>query len=160
MLVVTSFIQDLRWRLHTETAVVLERWGDIEGCRKAYVEAVLVCPAMLVWKLWISGTLRTVILSCQQGQTCNQMRFAAGQTGARMELRTGSVANARKLGLRALRDVPRKSRFAVILERSRIEEWAGEYKAARSILDSAKRDADAEWKVCKTAWLMELSFQA
>lgn len=68
-------------------------------------------------------------------------------TGARTELGADCIDTARKLITRALQEVPMKMRPTVLLDKSRLEEYAGNIDAARKILANARKESTHEWKV-------------
>lgn len=125
-----SISKELIWKLYYEAAQMEERAGHLDECREYYVLAVSYCPSNLLWKVWMSG--------------------------ARTELNHDNISIARKLLKRALREVPLKMKAMVLLEYSRLEEYAGKLDKAREILDKAKKYTKHEWKVFLESVLLEM----
>ena len=124
--------KELVWKVHFEAALVAERGGGptaLENVRNAYVQSVLRCPTNLCWKVWLAG--------------------------ARAELTSGNVVQARKLLDRAACDVPVKSKAMVLLEFARLEEYMGNTSEARKILQNSRLEAKHEWKVFLESVMLE-----
>lgn len=94
------------------------------------MKSVEHCPENLLWKVWLGGS--------------------------RTELNNDNIIVARKLLARALKEVPTKMRAMVLLECSRLEEYAGNVEKARKILSKAKNEAKHEWKVYLESVLLEM----
>jgi la-related protein 1 len=108
----------VRWQKAIERSAA----NCLRNCRSAYVQAIFNCPLNLRWKVWMAG--------------------------ARTEMSTGNnVKAARQLLRRALAEVPDKSRAQVLLECSRLEEYAGNVNSASRILARAQKETRHEWKV-------------
>lgn len=76
--------------------------------------------------------------------------------GARTELNSNNLPIARKLLKRSFEEVPLKMRAMVLLECSRLEEYAGHVDRARKILKKARLEAKHEWKVFLESVLLEM----
>mmetsp|Transcript_41132 Transcript_41132/g.66247 ORF Transcript_41132/g.66247 Transcript_41132/m.66247 type:complete len:1159 (+) Transcript_41132:364-3840(+) len=125
--------KELVWKVHFEAAQVAERGGGADSlarARHAYVQSILRCPVNLRWKVWLAG--------------------------ARTELSGGNISKARQLLDRALQDVPSKSKPQVLLECSRLAEYMGVIKEARSILQRARKETRHEWKVFLESVMLEI----
>jgi len=121
------------WKMHFELAQMEERLGEFERARAAYAASIHVCPSNLQWKVWLSG--------------------------ARMELRSGDATRipiARALMSRALNDVPKKMRYMVRLDQSRMHEFVGELSNARAVLRVAQTETPLEWKLFLERVILEL----
>jgi len=127
-----SISKELQWKIYFEAAQIEDRAGNLEEARKFYVFAVSHCPQPLLWKVWMQG--------------------------AKTELQHGNVPIARMLLKRALDEVPIKMRAMVLLDYSRLEEFAGKPDRARHILRDAKQHARQEWKVFLESILLEMRF--
>ena len=97
--------------------------------RSAFVLAALHAPVNLRWKVWLAGS--------------------------RMELGAGREDVARKLLVRGLAEVPKKSRAPVMLELARLEEYSCHPDRAREVLADARLLAPYDWKVCLEGVLLE-----
>ena len=119
--------KELIWKFWYELAQIETRGGELRLAREAYVMAVRHCPNNLLWKVWLGS--------------------------ARTELAHLDVV--RQLLDRALQEVPKKTRSVVLLEKSRVEEFEGNYSEARRILSEGCSEAKHEWKMFLEAVLLE-----
>lgn len=145
-----SISKELTWKVHYELSQAEERAADIAafgmhtatgkclkeckdeflvGARLSLVNALLVCPGNLRWKIFLAG--------------------------ARMELSVGKVETARELLRRAFAEVPIKSKATVYLECARVEEFVGNLTFARQILLKARIEIKSEWKLFLEAVMLE-----
>ncbi|KAH3765355.1 Pre-mRNA-splicing factor CLF1 [Pelomyxa schiedti] len=127
---VQQISKELVWKIYFEAAQIEDRAGNIDKARDMYVRAVYTCPENLLWKVWLGG--------------------------ARTELGVDGVLVARMLVRRALQEVPLKMRPTVLLDKSRLEEYAGDIEAARGILFNARKESSHEWKVFLESVLLEI----
>lgn len=127
---IKSISKELTWKVYFEAAQIEERAGNSQRGHDYYVQSVMACQENLLWKVWLGG--------------------------ARSELNQDNISVARKLLDRSLESVPTKMKATVLLEYSRLEEFAGNFKEARCILDKAKLETKHEWKVFLESVLLEL----
>lgn len=110
-----------------------ERFCEYERARHAYADSIRACPHNLRWKVWISGA-RMELLSNDQSR----------------------IPVACTLLTRALGEVPKKMRFSVLIEQSRMYEFLGDLPAAREVLRMAQAQNRTEWRVFFENVLLEL----
>mmetsp|Transcript_20983 Transcript_20983/g.37890 ORF Transcript_20983/g.37890 Transcript_20983/m.37890 type:complete len:1660 (-) Transcript_20983:315-5294(-) len=139
-----SISRELIWKVHLDAALMQERAAlnavaenpnlSLDDmlilCRRTFAKTVMNCPPNLCWKVWL----------------------AVG----RMELSVGRTEEARKFFFRAFSVVPDKGRAAVMLESSRLEEFAGDTKLARAILCKARNESGSDWKVWLESVFLEI----
>eukprot|EP00542_Grammatophora_oceanica_P014143 CAMPEP_0194037432 /NCGR_PEP_ID=MMETSP0009_2-20130614/9782_1 /TAXON_ID=210454 /ORGANISM="Grammatophora oceanica, Strain CCMP 410" /LENGTH=1666 /DNA_ID=CAMNT_0038679591 /DNA_START=197 /DNA_END=5197 /DNA_ORIENTATION=+ len=140
-----SISRELTWKIHLETAQILERRATLqastggtstsldvllEPCRKQFAMTTMTCQANLCWKVLLAG--------------------------GRMELAAGNFEKARKLFHRAHRSVPEKGKVATLLECSRLEEFIGNVDRARAILTKSRIEITSDWKVWLESVLVEV----
>ena len=139
----STISRELLWKVHLEAALMQERAalasvaagaaGGLDGalrpCRRSYARSIALCPPNLTWKIWL----------------------AAGRT----EVSCDNAAEARELFLRAYDCVTEKGRSSVLLELSRLEEFAGDVGTARSFLTRSRRAYGGDWKV----WLSSVNLE-
>ncbi|EJK49764.1 hypothetical protein THAOC_31326, partial [Thalassiosira oceanica] len=141
----STISRELLWKVHLEAAQMQERAAlagvaagrpagvgldeALRPCRRSYARSIALCPPNLTWKIWL----------------------AAGRT----EVSCDNVSEARELFLRAHDCVTEKGRSSVLLELSRLEEFAGDVGTARSFLTRSRGAYGGDWKV----WLSSVNLE-
>lgn len=146
--------RELTWRVYFERFQAEERAAEISALGLYHIStgrSLASCRNEMLNKC--RQSLAQSLLLCPSSP--NNLRWRLYLVGARMELGVDNITAARDLLKRAYKEVPSKSKAAVIIEYCRLEEYLGNTDVARHILLQARNEMSHDWKGYLESVLLE-----